>query len=199
SCVRLSRGPRAVFSRILLLFSLTDTMDEEEMAAGGQNQLFTILLVNSGRLAFPDYTVQRAAKVFRDREDLIRYEASMRALLEVTLAMQGGQWEQALELYTAAKRAWRELSANHDLRSGLYKPSCLTCPLDLYTDCFYENRREAIASRVQLLCESSVETLCDMLEDVWKSQEGKVCSLVSWDRFSSLQQAQVVAVLGESV
>lgn len=48
-------------------------MDEEETAAGGQNQLFTILLVNSGRLAFPDYTVQRLAKVFRDREDLIRW------------------------------------------------------------------------------------------------------------------------------
>lgn len=48
-------------------------MDEEEMAAGGQSQLYTILLVNSGRLAFPDYTVQRAAKVFGDREDLIRW------------------------------------------------------------------------------------------------------------------------------
>lgn len=71
--VHLCRGPRAVFSRILLLFSLTDTMDEEEMAAGGQSQLFTILLVNSGRLAFPDYAVQRTAKVFRDRDDLIRW------------------------------------------------------------------------------------------------------------------------------
>lgn len=72
SCVRLYRCPRAVFSRVLLLFSLTDTMEEEEMAAGGQSQLYTILLVNSGRLAFPDYTIQRVAKVFRDREDLIR-------------------------------------------------------------------------------------------------------------------------------
>uniref|UniRef100_A0A3Q2UAY9 Fanconi-associated nuclease n=1 Tax=Fundulus heteroclitus TaxID=8078 RepID=A0A3Q2UAY9_FUNHE len=408
-CVRLCRGPRAVFSRVLLLFSLTDTMDEEEMAAGGQNQLFTILLVNSGRLAFPDYTVQRAAKVFRDREDLVRYEASMRALLEVTLAMQGGQWEQALELYTAAKGAWCELRLNHDLshqeelpvflrsfttgwaytrvlsrgveilqrlrryeeaveelrallkqsvycpdsrgrwwdrlalnlhqhlkkpdqaicamRDGLSDPLvrtghrlslhqralrmkeapsckkyrlqlrelpavhvrdvkhvtirgqlfpheggmgksrfllpeseegddgsahatvicsveelCLAhyrhlgfdqgihgegstfstlfgllmwdiifmegipdvfrnpyqaCPLDLYTDCFYENRREAVASRVRLLREASVETLRDMLEDVWTSQEGKVCSLVSWERFSSLQQAQsLIACLG---
>ncbi|XP_032406770.1 fanconi-associated nuclease 1 isoform X2 [Xiphophorus hellerii] len=408
SCVRLSRGPRAVFSRILLLFSLTDTMDEEEMAAGGQNQLFTILLVNSGRLAFPDYAVQREAKVFRDREDLIRYEASMRALIEVTVAMQGGQWDQALQLYTSAKKTWIELNSNHDLshqeelpvflrsfttgwaytrilsrgveilqrlrryeeaveelqallkqtvycpdsrgrwwdrlalnfhqhlkktdqaicamRDGLSDPlvrtghklslhqralrmkdapSCKkyrlqlrelpavqiqdvkhvtirgqlfpheggmgksrfllpeseegdgsahstvicsvedlslahyrqlgfdqgihgegstfstlfallmwdiifmegipdvfrnpyqTCPLDLYTDCFYENRREAIISRVQLLCEASVETLCAMLEDVWTSQEGKVCSLVSWERFSSLQQAQVlIACLG---
>lgn len=47
-------------------------MDEEEMAAAGQSQLFTILLVNSGRLAFPDYAVQRKAKVFQDRDDLIR-------------------------------------------------------------------------------------------------------------------------------
>lgn len=42
------------------------------MAAGGQSQLFTILLVNSGRLVFPDYAVQRRAKVFQDRDDLIR-------------------------------------------------------------------------------------------------------------------------------
>ncbi|XP_054632797.1 fanconi-associated nuclease 1 isoform X2 [Dunckerocampus dactyliophorus] len=115
SCVRLSRGPRAVFSRILLLFSLTDTMDEEEMAAGGQNQLYTILLVNSGRLAFPEYTVQRTAKVFRDRDDLIRYEASMRALQDVTLAMQAGHWEEALVLYTAAKNDWQDLKGSRDL------------------------------------------------------------------------------------
>ncbi|XP_070829265.1 fanconi-associated nuclease 1 [Chaetodon trifascialis] len=407
-CVRLCRDPRAVFSRILLLFSLTDTMDEEEMAAGGQNQLFTILLVNSGRLAFPDYTVQRTAKVFQDRDDLIRYEASMRALQEVASAMQGGQWEEAMELYTAAKSAWQELQKNHDLshqeelpvfmrsfttgwaytrilsrgvevlqrlrryeeaveelrslllqsvycldsrgrwwdrlalnlhqhlkkpdqaicaiRDGLSDPlvrtghklslhqravrmkesasfkkyrlqlkdlptiqvedvrhvtirgqlfpheggmgksmflipaneegeesanatvigsveelslahyrqqgfdqgihgegstfSTLfalllwdiifmegipdvfrnpyqTCPLDLHTDCFYENRKEAIDSRVQLLGEASVETLHAMVEEVWTSQEGKVCSLVSWDRFSSLQQAQsLVSCLG---
>lgn len=42
-----------------------------------------------------------------------------------------------------------------------------------------------------MLHEAAVETLCGMLEDVWTSQEGKMCSLISWDRFSSLQQAQV--------
>lgn len=47
---------------------------------------------------------------------------------------------------------------------------------------------------MQLLGEASVETLHDMLEEVWTSQEGRVCSLVSWERFSSLQQAQVLTV-----
>ncbi|CAB1429516.1 unnamed protein product [Pleuronectes platessa] len=363
-------------------------MDEEETAASGQSQLFTILLVNSGRLAFPDYTLQRTTKVFLDREDLIRYEVSMRSLQEVNTAMQTGQWEEALELYTAAKSAWQELKKNHDfshqeegveilqrlrqyeeaveelesllsqsvycpdsrgrwwdrlalnLQQHLKKPEqaidairdgmtdtlvrtghklslhqraarmkesasfkkyrlqlgdlptiqvqdvkhvtirgqlfpheggmgksrfllhtngegedshdatvicsveelCLahyrqqgfdqgihgegstfstlfallmwdvifmegipdvfrnpyqTCPLDLYTDCFYENRKEAIDSRVQLLSEASVETLHTMMEDVWTSQEGKVCSLVNWELFSSLQHAQsLVSCLG---
>ncbi|CAL9696807.1 unnamed protein product [Knipowitschia caucasica] len=401
SCIRLNRGPRAVFSRVLLLFSLTDSLDEEEMAASGQSQLYTILLVKSGRLAFPDYTVERKAKVFLDRDDLIRYEASMRALQEVTTAMQNGQWEEAFELYTSAKAVWQELRENHDfcyqeelpvflrsfstgwaytrllsrgveilqrlrryedavvelqsllsqdvycqdsrgrwwdrlalnlhqhlkkpqqaicaMRDGLADPlvrtghklslhqravrmrdsaSCKkyssklrdlptilvqdvkhvtiqgqlfpheggtgksrflipmkgnsdessdatvicsvedlslahyqkqgfnegihgegstfstlfalllwdiifmpgipdvfrnpyqTCPLDLYTDCFYENRKEAIDSRVDLVSSASVELLHSMLEEVWTTQEGKVCSLVSWERFSSLQQTQ---------
>ncbi|XP_077424278.1 fanconi-associated nuclease 1 isoform X2 [Vanacampus margaritifer] len=406
SCVRLRHDPRAIFSRILLLFSLTDTMDEEEMAAGGQSQLYTILLVNSGRLAFPDYTVQRAAKVFRERDDLIRYEAAMRALQEVTLAMQGGHWEEALDLYTTAKNEWQDLKMSYDLshqkelpvflrsfttgwaytrilsrgveilqrlrryeeavdelrslllqdvycpdsrgrwwerlalnlqqhlkkpeqticaiRDGLSDPFVRTghklslyqrasrmresasfkkyrlqlrdlptvdvqdvkhvtirgqlfpheggmgksrflipsngddctdgavicsvedlslahyqqqgfdqgihgegstfstlfalllwdiifmngipdvfrnlyqaCPLDFYTDCFYENRREAVDCRVQLISEASVETLQDMLEDVWTSQEGKVCSCANWERFSSLSQAQsLVSCMG---
>lgn len=45
-----------------------------------------------------------------------RYEASMRALLDVTLAMQGGQWEEAMDLYSVAKSSWQELRASHDLR-----------------------------------------------------------------------------------
>lgn len=406
SCVRLHRGPRAVFSRVLLLFSLTDGVEEEEMASGGQ--LYTILLVNSGRLAFPDYTVQRSARLFQDRDDLIRYEAAMRTLQEVITAMQGGQWEEAFHLYTAAKTTWQELSSTHDLsyqeqlpvflrcfttgwaytrilsrgveilqrqrcykeaveelhsllaqtvycpdsrgrwwdrlalnlqqhlkqpeqaisaiREGLCDPlvrtghqlslhqravrmkesssmkklilklrdlptievqdvpqvtirgqlfpheggtgksvflmpaddqgeesgnatimcsveelslahyrkqgfdqgihgegatfSVLfglllwdvifmegipdvfrnpyqTCPLDLFTDSFYENRREPIETRVQLLREASVEVLHSMLEDVWTGHMGKACSLVNWERFSSLQQAQsLVSCLG---
>ncbi|XP_051917458.1 fanconi-associated nuclease 1 isoform X2 [Hippocampus zosterae] len=406
SCVRLHSAPRAVFSRILLLFSLTDMMDEEEMAAAGQSQLYTILLVNSGRLAFPDYTVQRMARVYRERDDLIKYEASIRALQEVTLAMQAGHWEEALDLYTTAKNEWQHLKTSCDLshqkelpvflrsfttgwaytrilsrgveilqrlrryeeavdelrylllqdvycpnnrgrwwdrlalnlqqhlkkteeaicaiRDGLSDPFVRTghklslyqrasrmresasfkkyhlqlrdlptvdvqdvrhvsirgqlfpheggtgksrflvpsntddftdgtvicsvedlslahyrqqgfdqgihgegstfstlfallmwdiifmdgipdvfrnlyqaCPLDFHTDCFYENRKEAVDYRVQLISEASAETLRVMLEDVWTSQKGKVCSCANWELFSSLSQAQsLVSCLG---
>ncbi|XP_046721036.1 fanconi-associated nuclease 1 isoform X2 [Silurus meridionalis] len=409
SCVFLCREPRAMFSRVLLLFSLTDTLEEEEMASGGQGQLYTILLVNSGRLAFPAYTVQRSTLVFRDREDLIRYEAAMRTLQEVITAMQAGCWEDALELYTSAKSNWQNLKQTYDLswqellpmflrcftlgwtytrilsrgveilqrlrryqdavdelrsllsqsmfcpdsrgrwwdrlalnlhqhlkcheqaiyaiRDGLNDPLVRTghrlslhqratrmkesasykkyrlllldlpsihvdsvthvtirgqlfpheggmgksvflrpatghegsgegcdgmvlcsveelalahyrelgydqgihgegttfstlfgllmwdiifmnvsdvfrtsyqaCPLDLYTDCFYENRKDAIEARAELLSEASTETLQELLAEVWNSQEGRVCALVNWERFSCLQQAQsLVACLG---
>ncbi|XP_051953481.1 fanconi-associated nuclease 1-like [Xyrauchen texanus] len=409
SCVRLCRRSRAVFSRVLLLFSLTYTLDEEEMAAG-QGQLYTILLVNSGRLAFPDYTVHRSVRLFQDRDDLIRYETAMRTLQEVITAMQTGCWQDAHDLYTAAKDTWHEIKHTCDLsnqeelpvflrcftvgwtytrivsrgveilqrlrryddaveelrnllsqsvycpdsrgrwwdrlalnlqqhlkqheqaicaiRNGLKDPlvrtghqlslyqrasrmkesasfkkyrlllrdlpsvhiqdvthvtirgqlfpheggmgksvflraadedegsregrdtmvmcsvedlalahyrtlgfdqgihgegstfSTLfgllmwdiifmdgvsdvfrnpnqTCPLDLHTDCFYGNRREAIEARAEILREASADTLQELLAGVWNAQEGRVCALINWDRFSSLQQAQsLVACLG---
>lgn len=70
--LRVCPGPRAVFSRILLLFSLSDSLDEEEAAGGGQGQLSSVLLVSLGRVAFPQYTIHRKTRVFQDREDLIR-------------------------------------------------------------------------------------------------------------------------------
>lgn len=66
-----------------------------------------------------------------------------------------------------------------------------SCPLDLHTDCFYANRREAIESRAEMLREASAETLQELIADVWNGQEGKVCALINWELFSSLQQAQV--------
>lgn len=70
--LRVCKGPRAVFSRALLLFSLTEPLEEEEAACGGQGQLSTVLLVSLGRVSFPQYTVHRETRIFQDRDDLIR-------------------------------------------------------------------------------------------------------------------------------
>uniref|UniRef100_A0A6Q2Z9X0 Fanconi-associated nuclease n=1 Tax=Esox lucius TaxID=8010 RepID=A0A6Q2Z9X0_ESOLU len=73
-----------------------------------------------------------------------------------------------------------------DVFRNPYQP----CPLDLFTDCFFSNRREAIETRVQVLLEASNEMLHSLLAEAWTNQEGRVCSLVNWERFSSLEQAQ---------
>ncbi|XP_068000101.1 fanconi-associated nuclease 1 [Melanerpes formicivorus] len=408
--VRVCKGPRAVFSRILLLFSLAESMEDEEAGSAGQGQLSTVLMVNMGRIVFSSYTVNRKTQVFQDREDLIRYATAAHLSNDIATAMANGNWEEANNLYMSAKETWNKLK-NHPslsyhrvlpeylrhftvgwvytrilsqgveilqrlhmyeeavqelqtllsqdvyctdsrgrwwdrlalnlhqhlkntkkaidcIRNGLADPlvrtghqlslyqralrirdspsckqfRCLlydlpvitvedvthvtikgkmcpqmgmgksvflmediaseeggedfsvstvmcsveelalthyrqngfdqgihgegstfitlygmlmwdiifmdgvpdvfrnsyqTFPLDLYTDSFYENRRDAIEARLQQLHTASSETLAKLIADTWITQEGKAAALVSWGRFSSLQQAQnLVSCLG---
>ncbi|NXU31875.1 FAN1 nuclease, partial [Thalassarche chlororhynchos] len=110
--VRVCKGPRAVFSRILLLFSLSESMEDEEAGSAGQGQLSTVLMVNLGRMVFPTYTVNRKTQVFQDREDLIRYATAAHLSNDIATAMVNGNWEEANHLYMCAKETWNELK-NH--------------------------------------------------------------------------------------
>ncbi|MGH0166423.1 UNVERIFIED_CONTAM: hypothetical protein FKN15_050859 [Acipenser sinensis] len=126
-CVQVCKGPRAVFSWVLLLFSLSDSVEDEEMGSGGQGQLYTVLMVNMGRMSFPDYTVHRESKVFQDREDLIRYETAMHMLNDVMAAMLNGHWDEANLLFQTAKAAWQELRTATELRYYEELPVYLRC------------------------------------------------------------------------
>ncbi|NXE87028.1 FAN1 nuclease, partial [Menura novaehollandiae] len=108
-CVRVCKGPRAVFSRILLLFSLPESLEEEE---AGQGLLSTVLRANMGQMVFPSYTVNRKTQVFQDREDLIRYATAAHLSNDIATAMVNGNWEEANHLYLCAKQTWSELK-NH--------------------------------------------------------------------------------------
>ncbi|XP_036290509.1 fanconi-associated nuclease 1 isoform X1 [Pipistrellus kuhlii] len=125
--LRVSRGPRAVFSRALLLFSPTDSPEEEDAACGGQGQLSAVQLVSLGRLAFPRYTVRRHARVFQDREDLLRYADAAHRLSDVTAAMAAGNWKEAQALCEGARRDWQELRDHPSLRRHADLPAFLRC------------------------------------------------------------------------
>lgn len=125
--LRVSRGPRAVFSRALLLFSLSDMVEDEEAACGGQGQLSTVLLVNLGRLEFPRYTVNRKTPIFQDRDDLIRYAVAAHTLNDISTAMASGAWEEARELARCAKQDWDGLKDHPSLRYHENLPLFLRC------------------------------------------------------------------------
>ncbi|XP_011766965.2 fanconi-associated nuclease 1 [Macaca nemestrina] len=125
--IRICKGPRAVFSRILLLFSLTDSMEDEDAACGGQGQLSTVLLVNLGRMEFPTYTINRKTQIFQDRDDLIRYAAATHMLSDISSAMANGNWEEAKELAQCAKRDWNRLKNHPSLRCHEDLPVFLRC------------------------------------------------------------------------
>ncbi|XP_004391375.2 fanconi-associated nuclease 1 [Trichechus manatus latirostris] len=125
--LRVCKGPRAVFSRILLLFSLTDSVEDEEAACGGQGQLSTVLLVNLGRMEFPSYTINRKTRIFQDREDLIRYAAAAHMLSDISAAMASGDWDEARELAQHARRDWNQLKNHPSLRYHEDLPLFLRC------------------------------------------------------------------------
>ncbi|KAM8974336.1 fanconi-associated nuclease 1 [Pelodytes ibericus] len=125
--VRVCRVPRAVFSRVLLLFSLTDSMEVEEAASGGQTQLSTVLMVNMGRVVYPQYTVHVNTRIFQDRDDLIRYESAMHKLVELVVTMTNGNWKEAHRLYQIASKEWDELKEESTLRYHADLPVYLRC------------------------------------------------------------------------
>uniref|UniRef100_A0A8C2QD34 Fanconi-associated nuclease n=2 Tax=Cricetulus griseus TaxID=10029 RepID=A0A8C2QD34_CRIGR len=160
--LRVCKGPRAVFSRILLLFSLTDSMEDEEAACGGQGQLSTVLLVNLGRMEFPQYTVSRKTQIFRDREDLIRYAAAAHLLSDISAAMASGNWEEAKELFQSAKRDWDQLKSHPSLRYHEALPLFLRCFTVgwIYTRIF--SRAVEVLERLRMY-EEAVEELESLL------------------------------------
>lgn len=125
--LRVCPGPRAVFSRILLLFALTDSLEEEEAAGGGQSQLSSVLLVSLGRLAFPRYTIHRKTQIFQNRDDLIRYAAATHMLSDISTAMANGNWKEAHELAQRARRDWNKLKNHPSLRYHESLPVFLRC------------------------------------------------------------------------
>ncbi|XP_054858094.1 fanconi-associated nuclease 1 [Eublepharis macularius] len=125
--IRLCKGPRDMFSRVLLLFSLTIPMEEEEAGSGGQKALSTMLLVNLGRTAFPAYTVKTEHRIFQDRDDFLRYATAAHTSNDVSLAMANQDWEEAHRLYKAAKDAWQKLAAHPSLRHHAALPEYLRC------------------------------------------------------------------------
>uniref|UniRef100_UPI00358E825A fanconi-associated nuclease 1 n=1 Tax=Myxine glutinosa TaxID=7769 RepID=UPI00358E825A len=129
-CVCLQAGPRAVLARALLLFSLPDSVEDED-AAGlgqvGQGSLFTILMVNMGRVNFPDYSVLRQRRVFRNRDDLLRFETSINQLSELMAAVSNGSWDEALHIYKKAQASWTCIEQDEDFSHERDLPVFLRC------------------------------------------------------------------------
>nr|XP_056722111.1 fanconi-associated nuclease 1 [Euleptes europaea] len=125
--VRLCKGPREVFSRVLLLFTLTDPTEEEEAGSGGQKALSTLLLVNLGRTAFPAYIVKTEHLIFQDRDDFLRYATAAHTSSDISVAMANRDWEEAHRLYEAAKDTWRKMEAHPSLRHHATLPEYLRC------------------------------------------------------------------------
>ncbi|XP_072348738.1 fanconi-associated nuclease 1 [Scyliorhinus torazame] len=162
-CVRVAALGRAVFSRLLLLFNLTDWTDEEEVSSAGRTSLSTLLKVNMGHFTFPNYTVLREKKIFQHRDDLLRYTEAVHSLAEVGGAMADGTWSEALHLCKTARETWIQLEKSSDVGFHQDLPVYLRCFTAGWVYTRIRFRGVEIFQRLHMY-EEAVEELQSLLE-----------------------------------
>ena len=65
-----------------------------------------------------------------------------------------------------------------------------TAPLDLGTDQFYLNRKELIDAKLELLNDSPIGFVNELVAECWQLNRNVQCSLVSWELFEDLDELQ---------
>ncbi|XP_062580052.1 fanconi-associated nuclease 1-like [Saccostrea cucullata] len=118
-CVCLCEEPRFVFVRMLMLFSLTDTILDDDNANAGQSQLFRMLQVNIGDTVYPAFTVSRETKIFKDRDSVLRFSEACLLEADLWARLERNDFEAAYSVYLEAKERVQDLKkesaiANHD-------------------------------------------------------------------------------------
>ncbi|XP_076465287.1 fanconi-associated nuclease 1-like [Babylonia areolata] len=114
---QLCREVRAVFVRAMMLFSLINTSGDDDNSGGGQGQLFQMLLVNIGRVVYPAYTVNRHTRIFRNRQDLIRFEEALQLEAELLGNTASGNWRDAYTSFLAVKECYDQLEKDPAIRA----------------------------------------------------------------------------------
>ncbi|ROT66235.1 putative fanconi-associated nuclease 1 isoform X2 [Penaeus vannamei] len=112
-CCLVNKEVRRVFMRVLMLYGLPRYDEEDE--GGQQSQLTTLLMVNMGKMEFPEFEVIRNHSIFRTREDLLRYETCNQILIDVQECMEAQKWEEALQHCQLAVTTYQELISDEEL------------------------------------------------------------------------------------
>ncbi|GFO40842.1 fanconi-associated nuclease 1, partial [Plakobranchus ocellatus] len=112
---KLSELPRAVLVRVMMLFSVVDTSLDEDNGTGGQGQLFQMLMVNMGKVVYPEYQVDKTHSIFGSREDVIRFSQALQLEFDLLQATERGRWEEAYTIFLDVKERHRILEADENI------------------------------------------------------------------------------------
>ncbi|XP_023234892.1 fanconi-associated nuclease 1-like [Centruroides sculpturatus] len=111
-CYKLYPEAREVFIRVMILFSLTSLIENEDEPGGGlQQQLYTLLMVNTGKIVFPAYKISQKTTLFQTRNDLIMYVNAKHLESEILQKMENKKFEDAFQLFNKAKEDYNHYSS----------------------------------------------------------------------------------------
>lgn len=111
TCICVAEEPRKVFARTLMLFSLTDTVLDED-SSGQSLQLFQMLRVNIGQVTYPKFTVNKQTKIFLDREALLRFCEASLLEFDILTKIERNKYADAFTIYEEAVRQYDNLTKN---------------------------------------------------------------------------------------
>lgn len=111
TCIRVAEEPRKVFARTLMLFSLTDTVLDED-SSGQSLQLFQMLRVNIGQVTYPKFTVNKQTKIFFDRESLLRFCEASLLEFDILTQIERNKYADAFIIYEEAVKQYESLTKN---------------------------------------------------------------------------------------
>lgn len=114
-CFKLVESVRVVFLRFLALFSLSNTTIDEDTADSISGKLFQMLQVNLGNVVFPQYTVCKKTKIFRQKADFVKYTDVILLESELFSKMEKKDWPAAFDVYVRAKKIYDENTGDSDL------------------------------------------------------------------------------------
>ncbi len=61
-------------------------------------------------------------------------------------------------------------------------------PLDLQSDMFYQNRKERIEAKLEMLMNSPIDFICELFRESWQTNMNTECYLVSWSLFETVDE-----------
>ncbi|XP_021345966.1 fanconi-associated nuclease 1-like isoform X2 [Mizuhopecten yessoensis] len=106
-CLHLMEEPRTVFLRMLMLFSLNDTILDEDNGTGSQGQqLFQMLQVNIGRLVYPGYKVNKSTSIFGDRDTFLRFATAVTMESDILTRLEKKDFDRAFDIYQSAEKQY---------------------------------------------------------------------------------------------
>jgi Fanconi-associated nuclease 1 len=123
---RIDKDRQSVFERVLILFSMTTSLEEDGESTAGKSEIYNLLQVNVGSVVYAPYTIDRPSLLIATRQELLSYEQALHKEQEFLACMEKGNLYDAEAVYVTC-RALFESCIESKESSDLHLPDFLHC------------------------------------------------------------------------
>lgn len=113
SAYRVTEAQKVAFGRLFLLYSPPQYWEVENDQAA--NQLLIVLLSQMGQMSYPEYVIDKQTKVWKEREDLLRFQEAFQLHSQIVGWTQVKDWEEVAKLAEEAVKRFKQEVGNTEV------------------------------------------------------------------------------------